>query len=76
MSQHDQDETTGAERPDSPGQATDQAEWRRKRRLAEIFGDVLPQQTGDDREDPSAPDRGESASERWLKSQVPPHHGG
>lgn len=43
----------------------------RKRRLAEIFGDVLPEQTRDDA-DPGA---GEASSDEWLKSQVPPHHG-
>ncbi|GAB2970476.1 hypothetical protein [Nocardioides montaniterrae] len=55
-----------------------EADWQRKRRLAEVFGDVLPDATSDDREEPgerSGRDR-ESASERWLKSQVPPHHGG
>ncbi|WP_235737271.1 hypothetical protein [Nocardioides alcanivorans] len=49
-------------------------EWKRRRRLAAIFGDVLPDSTSDDR-DPedarSAPD-----GEEWLKQQVPPHHGG
>lgn len=57
----------GDERKDEP-------EWRRKRRLAEIFGDVEPDATSDDRDEPSR-DEGD-ASERWLKSQVPPHHGG
>ncbi|NYI80868.1 hypothetical protein [Nocardioides panzhihuensis] len=52
-------------------------EWKRKQRLARIFGDVLPETTKDERE-PSAEsgESGESASDRWLKSQVPPHHGG
>ncbi|MCL2541384.1 MAG: hypothetical protein FWE71_02870 [Nocardioidaceae bacterium] len=63
---------TGAQEP----------EWRRKRRLAEVFGDVLPDATRDDREERDERDeRGggsssETASDRWLKSQVPPHHGG
>ncbi len=47
--------------------------WKRRRRLAEIFGDVLPETTRDER-DPEHAD-GESAKDRWLKSQVPPHHG-
>lgn len=49
----------------------------RRRRLAEIFGDVLPDQTSDDAADRSE-DRGasgEAAKEEWLKRQVPPHHG-
>jgi len=50
----------------------------RRRRLAEIFGDVLPDQTSDDAE--ASGDRvggrsAEKAQEDWLKSQVPPHHG-
>ncbi|HEY0904704.1 MAG TPA: hypothetical protein VGE14_12525 [Marmoricola sp.] len=50
----------------------------RRRRLAEIFGDVLPEKTRDDASD--AGDRAdrrtaEKVQEDWLKSQVPPHHG-
>ena len=40
-----------------------ETEWQRKRRLAEIFGDAEPER-------PS-----ESAGDRWLREQVPPHHG-
>ena len=46
----------------------------RRRRLAEVFGDALPEQTADDVADPREGDRSESR-ETWLKSQVPPHHG-
>jgi hypothetical protein len=42
--------------------------------LAEIFGDELPEATSDDR-DPAEPGD-ESANDRWLRDQVPPHHGG
>ena len=50
----------------------------RRRHLAEIFGEVLPEQTADDSGE--AADRAErrqeqQAQEAWLKSQVPPHHG-
>jgi hypothetical protein len=46
----------------------------RRRRLAEIFGEVIPEQTSDDE---SADDRRteERVQEDWLKRQVPPHHG-
>ncbi len=50
----------------------------RRRRLAEIFGDVLPEQTRDDAGDPAdrPADRGASdPGEEWLRRQVPPHHG-
>ena len=45
----------------------------RKRRLAEVFGDVLPEQTRDDAPEGGGEDV--NASEEWLKRQVPPHHG-
>ena len=53
------------------------AEAARRRRMAEIFGDVIPEQTSDDAEESGAADRRteEKAQEDWLKSQVPPHHG-
>jgi hypothetical protein len=48
-----------------------ETEDERRRRLAEVFGDVLPDTTAHEREHREAPD----ASDDWLKSQVPPHHG-
>ena len=53
----------------TPGDAA----WRRRRRLAEVFGDVLPETTSDER-DPE-PGSDEDAQDRWLRGQVPPHHG-
>jgi len=50
----------------------------RRRRMAEIFGDVIPEQTSDDAADArDGADRRteDKAQEDWLKSQVPPHHG-
>jgi hypothetical protein len=50
----------------------------RRRRLAEIFGDVLPDQTADDAGpagEPANRQTEEKVQEDWLKSQVPPHHG-
>ncbi|WP_299049954.1 hypothetical protein [uncultured Nocardioides sp.] len=57
------------------GPATE-SDWQRRRRLAEVFGEVLPQTTRDER-DPGedAPRDGGSAGDRWLREQVPPHHG-
>jgi hypothetical protein len=68
--------STGPEQ-DREREPAAEPDWKRKRRLAEIFGDALPETTSDER-DPGASSgtSGESASERWLKSQVPPHHGG
>lgn len=46
----------------------------RKRRLAAVFGDVLPDTTSDERDD-ADPGSAVDAGEAWLKAQVPPHHG-
>ncbi|MFE6507119.1 hypothetical protein ACFVDI_06470 [Nocardioides sp. NPDC057767] len=67
MAEDTSPEVEGPEEPKEP-------EWKRKQRLARIFGDVLPETTQDERE--SSTESEESASDRWLKSQVPPHHGG
>lgn len=42
----------------------------RSRRLAEIFGDVLPDSTADDRDQPTAA-RGDDT---WYTENRPPHH--
>jgi hypothetical protein len=55
-------------------QQRDEPEWQRRKRLAEVFGDVLPETTSDERDDDVRRDA--SAADRWLRSQVPPHHGG
>ncbi len=41
--------------------------------LDDIFGDVLPETTGDER-DSSSSDTGHS--EQWYRENRPPHHGG
>jgi hypothetical protein len=55
-----------------PSEPAPESEWERRRRLAEVFGEVLPETTSDDR-DPETERAGDS--EEWLKRQVPPHHG-
>jgi hypothetical protein len=50
-----------------------------------VFGDVLPDRTGDELDDPSddrSDDRSDdgsghegSGTDEWLRQQVPPHHG-
>lgn len=47
-------------------------DWERRRRLAAVFGDVLPDTTSDER-DPSA--GGDARDDAWFRAQVPPHHG-
>jgi hypothetical protein len=48
-------------------------EWVRRKRLAAVFGDVLPDQTSDDRAPDSRGDAGKG--DDWYRDQVPPHHG-
>ena len=62
-----------APRPSGP-EANARAAAEKRRRLAEIFGDVLPDTTSDERDDGDVA-AGEDAQDRWLRSQVPPHHG-
>ena len=55
-----------------------ETDWERRRRIAAVFGDVLPDTTSDERDASADGPRGsgESAGDAWLKAQVPPHHGG
>ncbi|HEX4250148.1 MAG TPA: hypothetical protein VH008_19955 [Pseudonocardia sp.] len=46
---------------------------QRRRRLAEVFGDVLPESTRDDRPEGAPPGGGD---DRWYTENRPPHHGG
>ncbi len=63
------DEAAARARPAEP-------EWQRRRRLAAVFGDVLPATTSDERDPETAAEAaGEDAGDRWLRAQVPPHHG-
>jgi len=51
-----------------------ETDWERRKRIAEVFGDALPDTTSDERDQPPTPS--ESGTDRWLRDQVPPHHGG
>jgi hypothetical protein len=48
------------------------SDWERRRRRAEVFGETLPETTSDERDDAPAQEQG---NDRWLREQVPPHHG-
>jgi hypothetical protein len=52
---------------------SDESAEARRRRIAEVFGDVLPDTTGDEREPDATDERRDGDS--WLRDQVPPHHG-
>jgi hypothetical protein len=62
---------TAPEQRPEPDDARERA--RRRARLAEVFGDVLPETTTDERDDVRPGE--DRATEEWLRSQVPPHHG-
>lgn len=51
-------------------------EAERKRKLAKVFGDVLPEATADDRSDSWGEGDSASTADDWYRRQVPPHHGG
>lgn len=51
-----------------------ESDWERRRRLAEVFGDALPETTSDEREDGDPASKG-AGQDRWLREQIPPHHG-
>lgn len=55
------------------GDEDQRAALRRQRKLAEVFGDVLPDATSDERSDEPG---GSTESERWYRENRPPHHGG
>jgi hypothetical protein len=46
-----------------------------RRRLDEIFGDVLPDVTRDEQGD-AADEPLPAAGDEWLRANRPPHHGG
>ncbi len=60
--------TSGAPAPDEQAEP----DWQRRRRLAEAFGDAVPEQTADDRD--AREDRAGKGDD-WYREQVPPHHG-
>lgn len=62
--------------PEKPAGA-DETDWERRKRLAAVFGDVLPETTKDERDPDESPARrsGEDVTDAWLRAQVPPHHG-
>jgi hypothetical protein len=56
--------------PEESPQPAAETEWQRRRRLAAVFGDVLPETTSDERDESDS-----GMAEEWLRRQVPPHHG-
>lgn len=62
-----------------PDEAQPEPDWVRRKRLAAVFGDVLPEQTSDDAAPSSDRDGREARDggkgDEWYRDQVPPHHG-
>ena len=65
--------TDEAPRTEGPGAAAPRRVDRDRRRR-EVFGDVLDGSTLDDRPDPAAKSE-DPDGDRWLRENVPPHHG-
>jgi hypothetical protein len=63
-----------SEKPDAD-ELTPEERSRRRRRLAEVFGEVLPSQTADDVDLPDGEQDQARSNDEWLRRQVPPHHG-
>jgi hypothetical protein len=61
--------------PDDRDPGPDRSDAELRRRRAEVFGDVLPESTRDDRDPDGSGDRSGNATDEWLRSNVPPHHG-
>ena len=55
------------------GTPDEAARDQRRRRIAEVFGDVLPDTTSDERD--AEDGRDDQSGDSWLRDQVPPHHG-
>lgn len=55
----------------APARHAAHSDAARRRQLAEVFGEVLPSTTRDERGE----SREEAGHDAWLRSQVPPHHG-
>jgi hypothetical protein len=53
-----------------PEQPSSRDRRRPRPSLEEVFGDVLPDQTGDER----APEPGRPSSDTWYEDNRPPHH--
>lgn len=62
--------TDGDQEREPSGRAADERASKRARKLDEIFGDVLPETTSDERE----PDATRSSRDGWYHENRPPHH--
>lgn len=58
-----------SETPEAP-QRSEASRRSARRRIAEVFGEVLPETTSDERD----PQRGPAMSEDWYRENRPPHH--
>jgi hypothetical protein len=65
------------DRQDPPAHAEEQpqSEPERRRRRAQVFGEVLPEATSDERGDGWSEREPGEGSDEWFRRQVPPHHG-
>jgi hypothetical protein len=60
---------------EQPGTGSEPDKGSRRRRIAEVFGDVLPETTSDERDEGAGDRASDGDRDEWFRSQVPPHHG-
>lgn len=66
------DDDPGEKRPDEDRGSADA---ERARRRAQVFGEVLPDTTTDERAGADDDAGREGGADEWLRANVPPHHG-
>ena len=69
--------STEPDRQEEPARDEEQqpSDAERRRRRAEVFGEVLPEGTSDERGDGWSEREPREVSDEWFRRQVPPHHG-
>ncbi|MFW0795653.1 hypothetical protein AAFP30_17715 [Gordonia sp. CPCC 205515] len=69
MNTQPEDDRESSVTSDSDGSPSSRADWRRKRKIDDVFGDDLPELTSDES------DEGHSGLSRgWYESNRPPHY--
>lgn len=60
---------------EDPERADDETAAARRRRLADVFGDALPERARDERPDAWGDRTNADSDDERLRREVPPHHG-
>jgi hypothetical protein len=74
MSDGEQEDPATGDPAGETGRSTADLPERVRRRLADVFGDVLPDVTSDEAATPE--ESTGTSTDDWLRANRPPHHGG